>query len=380
MALEGRGGVGYTGGMALFRTANLPLPLTDEALTAYLAEVGSADDLIASQPLLWHAIMARNPRQVALLLGAGADPLTEVAEDPNLATSRLLSLAKVAISPEDDAETLTLLLAARGSRKPPCETEDLLLRAAEMGASRCCAVLLDHGSNPDVPDHMWAHTPLMRAMDGAGKDGHATLEATRTLLQRGANPNAHSHELERALSRAANHGLIEHIELLLAHGAEPQFLDDDGNTLLHVSLLCQPCDTPEQNARALATCEILLQRGLDLQARNPRGYTPFHFAAHTRGPEVLSRLLELGAQLHDVNEKQNTALHMAASADQCEGVRWLLEQGLDGGALNVDGLTAEKMADQDGYLRGARAVRAWRDQHELERAIKPASPSAKGRM
>jgi len=55
-------------------------------------------------------------------------------------------------------------------------------------------------------------------------------------------------------------------------------------------------------------------------------------------------LLDLGANVNAIDKKNNTSLHYCAQKNYAPIARLLLDRGIDPKALNVDGLTAAKIA------------------------------------
>lgn len=87
-----------------------------------------------------------------------------------------------------------------------------LANAAERGHVEIVKLLLDAGSNvTDAPDH---YTALMRACIGGQP------EATRLLLEAGADPNQRRQFGESPLHYAAKRGDAECVKLLLKYGAD----------------------------------------------------------------------------------------------------------------------------------------------------------------
>jgi ankyrin repeat protein len=97
--------------------------------------------------------------------------------------------------------------------------------AAERGHIDVLKLLLDAGAkinaNPD------GYTPLMRACWGKQP------EASKILLDAGADPNLQRHDGQRALHLAAKKNCAKCAALLLAHGADPKALAYKKNTALY---------------------------------------------------------------------------------------------------------------------------------------------------
>jgi ankyrin repeat protein len=70
--------------------------------------------------------------------------------------------------------------------------------------------------------------------------------------------------------------------------------------------------TPED---AVATIELLLTKGLDINGTNTNGDTPLHAAVSGRAaPEIVRALIQHGARLDATNKRGQTPLALVASA------------------------------------------------------------------
>jgi hypothetical protein len=91
----------------------------------------------------------------------------------------------------------------------------------------------------------------------------------------------------------------------------------------------------------------LLERGLDVNARDGKGRTPLMAAASAGDGEVLRLLLERGGDVNARNEGDSTGLMFAVLAGHVDVVRLLLEAGADVNVHNEHGFTA-LMASESG--------------------------------
>ncbi|MFC1794190.1 ankyrin repeat domain-containing protein [Planctomycetota bacterium] len=89
-------------------------------------------------------------------------------------------------------------------------------------------LLLDHSANPDAKDrHGWSL--LHYTIDSLCR----SLDMTRMLLEKGANPNAKiSADGSTPFGWAVGYDLTETVELLIAHGADVNAKDSNGHTRL----------------------------------------------------------------------------------------------------------------------------------------------------
>ena len=212
--------------------------------------------------------------------------------------------------------------------------------------------LLDHGADPNIANKgNW--TPLYIATDNRNIEGgdYPTrrpdmdhLEYIELLLAHGADPNArmnsstetrtiftHQWLYEEGATpflRAAQSGDLALIELLLAHGADPTIATYDGVTPLMVASGIGWVEgvtyewSPEQTVEVV---KLLLELGADVNAHDSLDErTALMGAAHKGRPEVVQMLVDHGADLaaHDIGSRDS--IHALA------GVTWQAIDYADG--------------------------------------------------
>jgi ankyrin repeat protein len=64
---------------------------------------------------------------------------------------------------------------------------------------------------------------------------------------------------------------------------------------------------------------LLVDAGADVNASDPEGWTPLHFAAQAHLPRTIEYLLEHGAEADPLDSHGNTPLFRAASSSQGRG-------------------------------------------------------------
>ncbi|KAF7697948.1 ankyrin repeat and SOCS box protein 16 isoform X1 [Silurus meridionalis] len=192
--------------------------------------------------------------------------------------------------------------------------EELLFREAEVDADpggrtalhdacsgghhSCVKLLLEHGADPD----------LLTADGNAPLHLCITAESyacTELLVSMGANVNvAQRDSCLTPLHLACRRGLVEHVELLLAHRADVTVQNREGETPLNAA--CAGAERPTETVRYLA---------------------------------VVQKLLQAGAQAHTAGRKQHTALHNACSNCAFQIADVLLQHGARADAANCAGYT-----------------------------------------
>ena len=155
------------------------------------------------------------------------------------------------------------------------------------------------------------------------------LEATTTLLDRGAWINAADARGRTALHIAAEANAADTVYVLLQRGASAYALDWRGRTPLHCAAA----------ACAYAALYWLVTAGGPLESRDATGATPLLAAAAAvrDEPDCLALLLRSGADIAAKNHQGLTALHLAASADFSWCIETLIWHGANKNARARDG-------------------------------------------
>ena len=114
-----------------------------------------------------------------------------------------------------------------------------------------------------------------------------------------------------------------------------------------------PCIGPRA-AFSMRCLGALLERGVDVNARNKAARVPLHLAAETtplgdaaedaRQADVIRLLAEHGAELNAQDKKGRTPLHRATYEGQVDAVEALLEAGADPSIPNKSGKNAFAIA------------------------------------
>ena len=143
-------------------------------------------------------------------------------------------------------------------------------------------LLLEHGADINSKTG-GGETPLCLLLARGGN-----LEAVQLLLEQGADLSVRSGVGRDSLYMALRNGQPEHVQLLLKHGANPNFRDvgDQGETSLHVA---SRIGEPE-------VAQGLLELDVDVNARDIIGRTPLRVALDCGKEQVAQLLLQHGAR------------------------------------------------------------------------------------
>ena len=198
------------------------------------------------------------------------------------------------------------------------------------------SMLLKKGADPNVPDRS-GMTALYAAVDMRSPAGMMTrpnpkltaeidaAEMVKILLANGANPNArlkkpiigrHNNlvgdtslgDAATPLMRAAKTNDLVVMRLLLEAGADP-------------TLTLKDRTTTAMMASSLEAIQLLVERGVDVNAFNTSGQTIVHNAAARGADAVIRFAVEKGARLDRKNKQGRTPLDIANGAAGGRGGR-----------------------------------------------------------
>ena len=355
---------GMTPLMEASRTGNLDGVL---ALLAYGADVNARESSRGQTVLMW-AVSQQHPEVVRVLLENGADVSAR-------------SLTRIRMVKLDSA--------GGGRRSPEVATaietggSTPVVFAARVGDAESARLLLEAGANADE----------------IAADGHSALvmaafadhpDVVEVLLEAEANPDAFGGGYT-ALHAAALRGNLRTVNLLLAHGADPNLPLFKGSRVNRFGIQWALSDalvgaTPSLVAAAYLEVEVvqaLVAGGADLARALPNGTTPLLAAAGSRVTrvtrpidqeragdtntgyrtvppdesrivQVVEAMLDAGADVDGSNKAGDTALHAAVAGTNLAVIQLLADHGADLNARNQNGQTPLALTTGRGGGRGAR--------------------------
>nr|XP_036865826.1 ankyrin repeat and SOCS box protein 18 isoform X2 [Manis javanica] len=179
-------------------------------------------------------------------------------------------------------------LLGRGADPDASPGDRGALHEACLGAHTACAqLLLRHGAHPDLPSAEGL-APLHCCRTAA------SLGCAQALLEHGASVHrAGGAGRDTPLHVAAQRGLDEHAHLYLGRGARVDARNASGETAL--SAACGAARRPDEHARCLRLCALLLRGGAAADARDEDERGPLHKACGHARPDLALLLLRHGA-------------------------------------------------------------------------------------
>lgn len=120
-------------------------------------------------------------------------------------------------------------------------------------------------------------------------------------------------------------------KFLKKQGVSFQFLDQEGNNLLHILA---------SKRNYSDGIKYLVDEGVDLNAQNSEGKTPLMIAMESTTPENIRLLAEMGADFSISDKDGNTAIHAAIKNDDHTIIPFILSEYSEGiNTSNNNGLT-----------------------------------------
>nr|XP_023928189.1 E3 ubiquitin-protein ligase KEG-like [Quercus suber]POE91085.1 e3 ubiquitin-protein ligase keg [Quercus suber] len=239
-----------------------------------------------------------SPTSVLDISSVKSNHLHQLVSEGNLDGVRDL-LAKSASG--NNSSSIISLLEAHNS-----DGQTALHLACRRGCPQIVDAILEYGNvDVDVPDEN-GNPPIVFAL------AVGSSECVRALIRKSANAISRSMEgLGRSVAHVcAYYGQPDCMRELLLAGADPNAVDDDGETVLHIAV-----------SKKFTDCAIvILENGgcKSMGALNSKGLTPLHLCIATLNVAVVKRWAEITSpreisEAIDIPSPAGTALCLAAA-------------------------------------------------------------------
>jgi uncharacterized protein len=343
---------GETALMTVARTGNVDAA---KVLLAHGADVNSKEQWRQQTPLMW-AVAEAHPEMAQELIAHGADVNArqvtwnwerQVTKEPREKWMPLGGFTPLLFAARQGCVECSRVLVKAGADINATNPNGFsaILLAIINSHYDVAAFLLDQGADVNIADEV-GRTPLYAAVDmhtlpdsnlpwpSELNNQLTSLDLIQVLLAHGASVNAqlkkqqpYRSKVDRGadtmlgtgatpLLRAAKAGDAEVVKVLLAKGADPKLTTKFGMTpvMAAAGLGTKEEDTTgrkKTEAQAVASIQLCLDAGADVNAIDNQGDTALHGAAQKGDDQVVQFLVDHGAKLDIKDKKGRTPLDAA---------------------------------------------------------------------
>ncbi len=252
--------------------------------------------------------------------------------------------------------------------------DDSLLSAVRNGDVKATRYLLQHGANPEKKHGFYKTRPVHAAAE------INNTEQLKLLLNQKVNLEVRDNAGSTPLLLALRNGHSANVDLLLAHGADIEVIDNEGEGVLHYA--AQSDDLPlfkrilrqskieinrlsKQRASALHVAaghsyeisKFLINNRAKIDAANSSGRTPLFLACQSNEVDIVYLLLKKKARTNIFDLIDDTPLHIAVEKNNLHLIRLLLKNGAKLNVKNGDGLTPLQLAEEKYHDKAAEVLR-----------------------
>ncbi|CAH1799596.1 unnamed protein product [Owenia fusiformis] len=215
--------------------------------------------------------------------------------------------------------------------------------AAEEDKVEALQVLLNNPYSRDMLDisDRYDSVPLHVAC----QNGY--LGIVKMLLDHGADMEYKNEEEQTPLHLAAKNGKTHVVyELIKRNKTLVNDEDEESNSALHLAAL----------AGHTKTCTALLENGVDIEPRNCIQWTPLDCAAAKGWPKTVKVLLEADCPVDPMDKSKTTPLHLASSRGHVEVVNILMKWNASMTQRDTNGMNCLDLAIDNGHKDVAFAI------------------------
>jgi ankyrin repeat protein len=241
-------------------------------------------------------------------------PMMLAAREGNTDTARLLADAGADVNARaGDGKTALALAIFNGNYDLASLLVDRKADVNVADAQRFTPLFwaVDRRNMETAPAFPWMVTtdplPLIRKLLDAGADPNALVNNTPRARMREGSPRI---VFATALMRAAFAADLELVNLLLAHGADPNVISRDGETMVSAAAglaFIHGYHRGKSPEERLQVVKLFVERGADVNRPDDYGITPLMAAANIGDPKLIQYLIDKGADLsaHDLGKKND---------------------------------------------------------------------------
>jgi ankyrin repeat protein len=146
------------------------------------------------------------------------------------------------------------------------------------------------------------------------------LHVFKFLLDNGAKVNVSDNTGQTPLMAAASSSNAKIVEFFLMKSASIGSIDFNGMTALHYAAK----ENEQPSALTCDTVKLLVDNGLDVNARDNEGLTPLHHACKSGSQRLVELFIQLKADIDAKNSAGLTPLELATS--NCHTKVWIKER------------------------------------------------------
>lgn len=239
-----------------------------------------------------------------------------------------------AVEANDASSVKSLIQEARDiSYKNPDFFSIGLIRACDKNQVDIARLLLSQGADPN-----YVRGNKLPSLRRATESGY--IELAEALIDHGADQEAGDKKGRTALMTAAWRDNFEIVKVLLNRGAKINTVDFRKRTVLHNIAADKGFEKGQlkANSKARSRCrmaivEYLIERGVNVEAKDEVGRTALHWACVTDNEALLRTLLSSApgtiaprAEVNCVDSRMKTPLHLAVSHNRLPLAQLLLEK------------------------------------------------------
>ena len=202
-------------------------------------------------------------------------------------------------------------------------------------------VLLEHGANPNLYDNEH-QSPLYLSVANGEEEEEPEQDFAfeeEEEEEEGYDPNEEEEEEEREIESLKNDGVKygkereNVVKCLLDHGADMYARDSDNESIIDVAI----------SMGSLDVVKLFIEHGYDVNKKDLIA-SCLHISINHGFYGIFSALVDAGADVNVVDKDNDTPLHLAASAKNTSFAALLLSKGAKIDAVDKEGFTPLKIA------------------------------------